>query len=326
MNPIGLIFFVVMVIGCMPFYLLPKTFRGGTFFGVTVDATFPSSEEANRVVRYYRRPLFLTSVLSLIAIGAIVTRSGANQPFAFTSFFVAHFAVAIGAFIAANKRTRPFARPQTGSRRASLEPRKRSLPGGWALLLGPMLIACACGCMVLSRRAELPLEAFRGAMSVVLAGVCVSGLFLWMAYLSIFRARQMPESRSRRYGHFTGLIVAYSFALLNAATALAAAKVIPLVSSGSVFAGVILLCCAGLLIAFSITLRTRPQLVGTEETPDECWKWGFIYYNPQDPAFLVEKRIGYGWTLNCGNKWTWVFSFAMLAGPFILRYFWFMNG
>ena len=39
---------------------------------------------------------------------------------------------------------------------------------------------------------------------------------------------------------------------------------------------------------------------------DNYWKWGSIYYNPQDPSLMVEKRFGIGWTMNFGNKWAWV--------------------
>ncbi len=53
--------------------------------------------------------------------------------------------------------------------------------------------------------------------------------------------------------------------------------------------------------------KTGPQddqPVG-DRTPDECWKLGMFYYNPNDPAAVVEKRFGIGWTLNfaCPKSW-----------------------
>jgi uncharacterized membrane protein len=42
-----------------------------------------------------------------------------------------------------------------------------------------------------------------------------------------------------------------------------------------------------------------------DRTPDECWKGGLIYYNPEDPALWVEKRFGFGWTVNFGNRRAW---------------------
>ncbi len=45
----------------------------------------------------------------------------------------------------------------------------------------------------------------------------------------------------------------------------------------------------------------------------EGWKWGIIYYNPKDPAIFVEKLVGYGYTLNFGNKKSWWITIGFLA-------------
>lgn len=47
-----------------------------------------------------------------------------------------------------------------------------------------------------------------------------------------------------------------------------------------------------------------------DPTPQECWKAGVIYYNPNDPVLFVEKRGGLGYTFNFANRWSW----ALLAG------------
>jgi uncharacterized membrane protein len=43
-----------------------------------------------------------------------------------------------------------------------------------------------------------------------------------------------------------------------------------------------------------------------DRTPDERWLWGAIYVNRDDPALLIPKRFGIGYTLNFGNRWSWV--------------------
>ena len=48
---------------------------------------------------------------------------------------------------------------------------------------------------------------------------------------------------------------------------------------------------------------------------DEFWKWGIIYYNPNDPAIWVDKRIGIGWTLTFAHKESWVVIMMILAIP-----------
>jgi Family of unknown function (DUF5808) len=53
---------------------------------------------------------------------------------------------------------------------------------------------------------------------------------------------------------------------------------------------------------------------------DAAWK-GSFYSNPNDPALLVPKRFGIGYTLNFGNPWSWAvlaFVLLMVAVPFIL--------
>jgi uncharacterized membrane protein len=55
--------------------------------------------------------------------------------------------------------------------------------------------------------------------------------------------------------------------------------------------------------------------------PEAAWK-GSFYSNPSDPALLVQKRFGIGYTLNFGNPWNWaVLAFVLLIGvavPFVL--------
>jgi hypothetical protein len=54
--------------------------------------------------------------------------------------------------------------------------------------------------------------------------------------------------------------------------------------------------------------------------PDAAWR-GSFYSNASDPALLVPKRFGIGYTLNFGNPWSWaVLGFVLLivAVPFIL--------
>jgi len=57
-----------------------------------------------------------------------------------------------------------------------------------------------------------------------------------------------------------------------------------------------------------------------QRPPDAAWK-GSFYSNPGDPALLVPKRFGIGYTLNFGNPWSWAvlaFVLLMVAVPFIL--------
>ncbi|TCL64720.1 hypothetical protein EDC14_101818 [Hydrogenispora ethanolica] len=45
---------------------------------------------------------------------------------------------------------------------------------------------------------------------------------------------------------------------------------------------------------------------------DRYWKWGIFYYNPDDPAWFVEKRFGIGWTSNFAQPASWMLLVGLL--------------
>jgi uncharacterized membrane protein len=55
-----------------------------------------------------------------------------------------------------------------------------------------------------------------------------------------------------------------------------------------------------------------------DRTPDSAWKWGLLYVNAQDPAFLVEKRFGVGYTFNFGHPVAWVLLALLVGVPIAL--------
>jgi hypothetical protein len=64
-----------------------------------------------------------------------------------------------------------------------------------------------------------------------------------------------------------------------------------------------------LVVAISCLL---PLFAGVGARPaDEKWN-GLFYSNPDDPALLVPKRYGIGYTLNFGNRWSWFVLFLIL--------------
>ena len=42
------------------------------------------------------------------------------------------------------------------------------------------------------------------------------------------------------------------------------------------------------------------------DVPAGAWKLGILYYNPDDASVLVRRRFTLGYTLNFGNKLSWV--------------------
>ena len=53
----------------------------------------------------------------------------------------------------------------------------------------------------------------------------------------------------------------------------------------------------------------------TDRDDDRFWKDGLIYVNRDDPALVVGARFGVGWTLNLGNRTSWLVIAAVVAVP-----------
>jgi uncharacterized membrane protein len=58
--------------------------------------------------------------------------------------------------------------------------------------------------------------------------------------------------------------------------------------------------------------RVRPQHTSAGDT---CWRLGMFYFNPDDPALFVEKRIGIGYTINFARGTSWIILALSLVLP-----------
>ena len=128
----------------------------------------------------------------------------------------------------------------------------------------------------------------RRAMLWFLTGVefLIALLFSWVGFLALRRSQESPG--------FTAILV-------GVAAVVAAAIFI------NVYVG-----RGGTRPAQSSSdgLPSAPEPSPTE---DRYWKAGMFYVNGEDPAFIVEKRSGIGYTLNFGHPLAWV-VLALLVG------------
>ena len=61
------------------------------------------------------------------------------------------------------------------------------------------------------------------------------------------------------------------------------------------------------------SLKSKDKNLYQMESDDEKWIYGFIYYNKEDPQFLVEKRLGVGWNINMATTKGKVFTILILV-------------
>lgn len=55
-------------------------------------------------------------------------------------------------------------------------------------------------------------------------------------------------------------------------------------------------------------------------TSDEGWNGGILYFNRADPSLWVQKRTGFGWTLNFANPWSWILLVAISLAALVLHF------
>jgi len=56
-----------------------------------------------------------------------------------------------------------------------------------------------------------------------------------------------------------------------------------------------------------------PRSEGDKIQNDARWKAGMVYWNPDDRAIFVQKRVGIGYTLNFANLRSWLVLLALVA-------------
>jgi len=318
------------------FFVTPEMSRPGTLFGITVVPDFAFTEEGSALLRRYRRRIAVTTLTAILVINVGVTISpGFTLPIGVGLELVG----AIACWVRASKETRAFAHAVPSVRLASLNPNLRALPGGWLFLIGPYLVLALAGWFLYSNWHAIP-ERFPihwgpdgtangwahrtifGVFGILLGGLFSNALTTMIACIVVFRTRNFSGPGSdvagdrafKRATYFLMMFISYlmsiTFAVVSTHPIWAGSSQtspLPIVIVPLVF--VIPVAAVIYLVRIS---RSRKGSTG-DGTPDACWRWGMFYYNPDDPSLLVEKRMGLGWTLNFGNRWSW----ALIAVMFL---------
>jgi uncharacterized membrane protein len=334
---------LVAAVNALMFHALPRLSRPDILFAVTVPGAFASSRDAASVVRRYRTVVWLSTLVLVGVMMALPTRD-ARAP-----FVGMHVAAIFGAWVWANRRVQPHAASEQVIRVATLAPRDTNLPGGALFAAGPLIILAAAALFLWLNwelipdrvawrwAAEGTPTGFRtksviGVYTGLAIGATVVSMMLAMAWTIVLRTRQISidgvaaagERKFKRLSALQLLFSAYAAAGLSATFSVAptirGTDRLPL--STLVLLGAAVALSSGFVLVLmwlgqggqrAIATDARDGIHG-DATPDSAWKGGFIYYNPNDPALLVEKRMGIGWTLNMANRWTWlILGAAVLA-------------
>ncbi|MGH9774728.1 MAG: DUF5808 domain-containing protein [Candidatus Acidiferrales bacterium] len=123
-------------------------------------------------------------------------------------------------------------------------------------------------------------------------------MFSWGALLPL---RRLPESMPGGFGYILAGTLVYVIAILAVAVRTGQ-------GGSNLGAGVMR------AEASAAPASTGAAPIG-DRTPDACWKLGVFYINRDDPAVLVEKCFGFGYTLNFGNPRSWALLAAFILVP-----------
>jgi hypothetical protein len=194
-----LIMSIGLVVGAALQCLAPLNFRPGIFFGVTVDPEFCRTEDAQRILWSYRRPIIVMTVLCIATLWLVVPRlGGPAAPIAASALVFLGVSVAIVSMARATRHVRAFAKPLSPIRTVSVISRKRTLPGGWLPLFGPMLIVGTARWLLLLKRESMPAEVYRFALALLLVPFATNAFGMWVAGWPLFEcARSTPAVRQQ---------------------------------------------------------------------------------------------------------------------------------
>jgi uncharacterized membrane protein len=338
------------------FHFLPQLTRTDLFFAVTVEPAFHKSSEARRVVRQFRAAVWIEflAAVAMVLVGAVF-----NLVFLLIVAIFWQIAGAFVAFLRARKQVLPHAVTATVNREAALVPRSAGV-AYWFLQLGPFAILAARAAYLRANWQQIPerfpvhwgldgqpngwsTRSFAGVYGPLLLAMvvcvflllCSCAIVHWTRNIRATGDAAVGESRFRRaqLGIVTavGYFIALVFSLVASPLRPNAENEPPI---ALLLAGTFLFVVTVLMIMFYLgqggSNLTRAREVAAaapviaDRTPDRCWKVGIFYFNPDDPALLVEKRFGMGYTINFGHRGAWLIVAAILAiviAPLIIARF-----
>ncbi len=339
---------MVLLIGALE-YAMPQLTRRDIFFSVTVAPEFRETPQARRILASYQRAIIIVTVIALVLVVVAVRRSAELLG---AGLLMLQLLAALGVFVIAHRQTIAYRSAASTARETSLEPQPR-IAGLGLLLLGPYLMLACAALLMRAHWNEIPdpmpvhwdlAGNPNGWMpktplifwALIGSDFAACAIFTFAIVAMLYFSRQVnvigAKAREERRFRWIGIAVILAGSYLPAPLAF-----LPLnPHAGLAFGGVTFFLVIMTVGALELVrrgqggVRLAPaygEQVISDRTPDQCWKWGIFYYNPDDPALMVEKRFGIGWTLNFAHRGAWIFMGLVFASlvfslgmPLVARY------
>lgn len=341
---------VILLLNGVLFMLLPRLTRPEIYFAVTVLAGFRDSEEGRRIARRFRR--WVVGATGLAAVLLLAAQLWLGEAFAILAVLGQVVALLPG-FLRARREARGFAVDPSRLMETSLEPRPTWSRGDLLLHLGPIGVVSAVALTAALRWERLParipvhwgldgaadgwIARTQGNLAALLLSLAVMvGVMSFIAWtvgrgLRRIRTRGPAAQAEQRFRRLMrGVTVGAAYFVTAPAVMLGLASVGVRIESPFVWILPILalFACVGVafwwgqggsrLAAEDAVPETPQDAPLGDRTDDRYWKLGLLYVNKNDPALLVEKRFGVGYTVNFGNPWSWLIIGLILGVPLLL--------
>lgn len=328
---------------------LPDITRPGLFFGITVDPQFRHSDPARTIRRRYSIAIWIATLIVMAVAVFVAVADPALRvkqiPLNQLTWLL-QLAAGVWAYVRANRAARPHAvqRASVVQVELSTKPdRTLALLIALAVPIASLIALALWACLDWrDLPSRLPVHwSFTGpdrwvsttpvTVTKLLALHAVGSLLFAVLAWGVLRgSRRIATSgeagrREQRFRTRTVLLlltVEY-FSVFPAWAALLALPATAMRLWGLVFPAINLVLIARIILTGqggsrgSIPNGSAP--IG-DRTDDRHWAWGLLYYNSADPAFLVEKRFGIGYTFNLAHPFAWALLMLIATIPLIGRF------
>jgi len=333
---------------------IPTAMRPGLFFGVTVDPRFRESELGRAIRRRYSLVVWTaTLIAAAILTTAVFAASGVfHGPAALTALvvdrrlqplpWILQLAVALWAYVRGNRATRPHAMQPSSVIKVDLSAKPAAISPTLVLLVLPIASLAVLAVWTATHWRDLPARfavhwAFGGPdrwVATTPAHVAtwfsfdmIVCLVLALVTLGVLQGSRrimtageagLRELRFRRRV-VSLLIAAEYFSVFPVWAGLLGLPSAAMKLWQLVFPATMLVLLARLLLVGqggTRGLSVSNTVVG-DRTADRHWTWGLLYFNRADPAFLVEKRFGVGYTFNLAHPFAWALLALIAVIPLI---------
>ncbi len=297
--------------------LIPHISPRRYFFAITVPAGFRSSVAARNSLHRYYAAVVCGLVIAVAALmwlpmpGELLPVAGMFIPAAF----------GMPAFLWQRNQVARIVPPPGQIREADLSADDDHLPRWIVLALPPFAFPLAAAAWLRAHWDRIPARfpihwdinnvpngwADKSTRAVFGPVIFAGGLMLLLILLTL--AMFYGSRRGRQRNAITQILVATIYFLALLFSAIAIMPVVQLSPLVLVAPGILF----PLLLIIWVFRMVRDPNMPVDQTPDDCWYLGSLYVNRKDPAIFVQKRIGFGYTINLGNRLGWVFMGVFVA-------------